>query len=294
MKKKLLLILFLFILHSSFSLINSNKPAYIIFNKNGKPASYDKMLRQAAESDIILFGELHNNPVSHWLELELTKDLFKLKGAKLLAGAEMFEADDQIIINEYLSGTIKAKHLEKEAKIWNNYKTDYKPLVEFALQKKIPFIATNIPQRYANLVFRKGLSALEGLNEEAKKYIARLPVTVDLELPGYKKIIEGKLMGHGDEINLENMAKAQASKDATMAHFILKNWAEGKIFVHYNGTYHSNNFEGIYWYLKKGYSEIKILTISTVEQSKIEPLAEENTGIADYIIVIPESMTKTY
>lgn len=288
-----LLILFIFILHSSFT-IYSNKTAYLIFNKKGKLTSYDKMLREASGSDIILFGELHNNPICHWLELELTKDLFKLKGSKLLTGAEMFEADDQIIINEYLSGTIKTKHFEKESKLWDNYKTDYKPILNFAFEKKIPFIATNIPRRYANLVYRKGLAALENLSEEAKKYMPPLPITVDLELAGYKKIIEGEGMGHKSAMNLKNMALSQASKDAAMAHFILKNWTEGKIFVHYNGAYHSNNFEGIYWYLKQTNPGIKILTISTVEQTEIEQLDEENTAIADYIIVTPESMTKTY
>ena len=41
-----------------------------------------------------------------------------------------------------------------------------------------------------------------------------------------------------------HLAEAQAMKDATMAHFILKNWEPGKTFLHFNGSYHSDNFQG--------------------------------------------------
>jgi uncharacterized iron-regulated protein len=79
-----------------------------------------------------------------------------------------------------------------------------------------------------------------------------------------------------------------------MAHFILKNWQPGKLVVHFNGSFHSDNFDGIFWYLKKQNPDLKILTISSVEQDTIENLKEENLKMADYIICIPSDMTKTY
>ena len=93
----------------------------------------------------------------------------------------------------------------------------------------------------------------------------------------------------------KNLPKAQAIKDATMAHFILENLEEGNIFLHLNGAYHSNNDEGINWYLRY-YSEspLEIMTISTVEQESAESLQGENHGLADFIIVVPSTMTKTY
>ncbi len=70
-------------------------------------------------------------------------------------GMEMFEADDQIVLQEYGQGIIEEKHLLKEAKVWDNYKTDYRPLIEFAREKKLPVTATNIPRRYASLVYKR-------------------------------------------------------------------------------------------------------------------------------------------
>jgi uncharacterized iron-regulated protein len=274
-----------------------DKPAYLLYNENGKEVKYSKMLGQLAEADVVLFGELHNNALVHWVQLEVVKDL-KKEGRNLVMGAEMFEADNQLVINEYLEGTIEARHLESEAKVWDNYATDYKPLLDFAKKNQIPFIATNIPRRYASLVARQGLPVLDSLHASAKNYIAPLPVKVDMELPAYKNMISmmgghGGGNGHGG-MQAENMVNAQAIKDATMAHFILQNLQENSTFVHFNGSYHSDNFEGIYWYLKQANTELNIVTISSVEMEDISQWNEELKDRANYVISIPENMTKTY
>src|ERR1035437_4613875 len=116
-----------------------DKPAYQIFDSQGNESNYQKMLKDAGEADIILFGELHDNPICHWLQLELTKDIFELKKNNLVLGAEMFEADDQIALTEYLHGKISDKTLKDEVKLWPNYTTDYKPLLEFAKTNHLPF-----------------------------------------------------------------------------------------------------------------------------------------------------------
>jgi uncharacterized iron-regulated protein len=266
-----------------------DKEAYAIFDDLGKKLSYDKILKKAEKADIILFGELHNNPINHWLQYELTKDVFEQINENLVLGAEMFEADDQITINEYLGGKYTYNTLKKEVKIWPNNKTDYQPLMDFAMAYQLPFIATNIPRRYANIVYKEGFKRLNSISHEGKKWIAPLPIQYDKNLKGYKDIVKNS-GGHGGE----NLPKSQAIKDATMAHFILKNYREGSTFIHYNGSYHSNNFEGIMWYLKQANPDLKILTINCVEQKSLEKLETENESTAHFIIVTPESMTKTH
>ncbi len=92
----------------------------------------------------------------------------------------------------------------------------------------------------------------------------------------------------------ENFPKAQAIKDAAMAHFILKNLSPGKQFIHFNGAYHSDNFEGIYWYLKQHDASLNIVTITTVLQENIRELEEDYTGRANFIICVDEDMTTTF
>lgn len=284
---KLLLLFFIL----STSLMAQDKAAYRIFDGKGKPSTYQDLLKKVAKKDVVFFGELHNNPIAHWLQLELTQDLLQETAGKLILGAEMFERDDQLLLDEYLSGTIAQKNFEEEARIWNNYKTDYKPLVELAKTNKLPFIATNIPRRYANLVFREGINSLEQLSEEGKSYMAPLPIEVDLELESYKAMLN--MMG-GHNAGNEKFPQAQAVKDATMAYFIATNHQKKHVFIHYNGSYHSDKYQGIIWYLDKYDPKLKVSTIKTVEQENLDSLREEELGTADFIIVIPANMTKTY
>ena len=106
-----------------------DKPAYKIFNAEGKEVSYEDMVKELSKNEVNFFGELHNNPIAHWLQLQLTKEFYQSKKDKLVLAAEMFEADDQIIMDEYLTGAISEKSFKDEAKLWPNYETDYKPLV---------------------------------------------------------------------------------------------------------------------------------------------------------------------
>ncbi|MEC4004228.1 ChaN family lipoprotein [Flavobacterium sp. SUN052] len=283
MKKQITLFIFLF----SLVISAQDKKSYQLFDKNGKKVSYTKLLKSAIETQVILFGEYHNNPICHWLELELTKDIAQNK--TIVQGAEMLEADNQKQLNQYLNDEINQKKLDSTARLWPNFNTDYKPLVDFAKDNKNPFLATNIPRRFASMVSKKGFEALNELSIEEKSWIAPQPIPYDANLPGYLEMM--KMMG---EHTSANMPKAQASKDATMAYFINKNLKENSIFIHYNGSYHSDNFEGISWYLKTYNPNIQIITISTVEQKDISKLEKENYNKADFILVIDEDVTKTY
>ena len=112
----------------------------------------------------------------------------------------------------------------------------------------------------------------------------------DINLPGYKAMLAMGMGGHSGE----NFPKAQAIKDATMAHFILKNHQQGQLFLHLNGSYHSDNYEGILWYLQQQQPDLKVVTISSVYQPSIQDLLPDNRGKADFTLAVPESMTKTY
>ena len=282
--KKITFSIFLF---ATIITVAQDKKVYQIFDKKGKKSSYEKVLKTSEKTDVVLFGEIHDNSLVHWLQLEFTKDLAERK--QLVLGAEMLEADNQKQLDQYLKGEINQKQLDSSARLWKNYKTDYKPLVDFAKEKKFSFIATNVPRRFASLVFKKDLVALDSLSAQEKSWIAPLPIEFDINLPGYKSMM-GMQGGHAGE----KMPKAQAIKDATMAYFINKNRKENSIFVHYNGTYHSDNYEGINWYLRKLDADIQIVTIAMVEQKDITKLEAEHYNKADFILVIDEDVTKTY
>jgi uncharacterized iron-regulated protein len=284
----------LIILALSLQAYSQDKPAYKIFTGEGKKADYEDLLKAATRSDVVFFGELHDNPIAHWLELEITKSLFTSKGKDLILSAEMFERDNQILIDEYFAGIIKETSFESEVRLWKNYSTDYKPLLKFAKDNGLKFIASNVPRRYAAVVSAGGFEALQNISPDGLRYIAPLPIEYDPELPCYKDMLsmEGSI-GGSMGVN-ENLPKAQALKDATMAKSIADNWQSGQTVIHYNGSYHSDRHMGILWHLSKYNPAIKAVTISAVLQDDIEKISDENKGLADFVIVIPSSMTRTY
>ena len=262
--------------------------SYQIYNSKGKKVNFGKAAKELSKAELVLFGELHNNPVDHWLQYELSKYLLQLEG-ELVFGAEMLEADNAEAYRKYLLGEIDYKGLDTLARLWRNFKTDYKPLLDLAKDNSCSFVATNVPRRYASMVYRGGFESLDTLPEQEKEWIAPLPILYDDQLPGYQAMLEMG-GGHGGA----NLPKAQALKDATMAHFIVKGMPVEGRFIHFNGDYHSANFEGISWYVNQIDPEVQIMTISSVIQEDVNKLEEENKGRADFILVINANMTTSY
>ncbi|ATC35868.1 iron-regulated protein [Elizabethkingia anophelis] len=268
--------------------------AYKFYNKKGKAVKTEKIVKQLSDYDVVLFGELHNNSIVHWLQLKFTEALYQQKNSQLILGAEMFERDNQPQLDRYLSGKLDPKSMKDSVRLWNNYITDYKPLLDFAKAKNLKFIAGNIPRKYASQVAKQGLESLNTLDTKEKAYIATLPIKVTLDTPGYKEM--KTMMGdHADDLKVMNFISAQAVKDATMAESIINNLEPGKTFVHYNGNYHSKEYGGIYWYLKQRNPNLKIAVISVFEsQTPKLSVPEKDYVPTDFNLIVPADMTKTY
>ena len=286
MHNKILAFLLTFSLSSN--LIGQDLIPYTIFNSKGKKVKAKKMLKSLLKSDVVFFGELHNNSIAHFLQLKLLQEIDEQTNVSI--GAEMFESDNQKALNAYLSNEINQAQLDSMARLWPNHSTDYKPLVDYAKLNNLPFIATNIPRKYALKVYKEGgFDALNSLDTSEKKWIAPSPIAFDIELSQYKNMLT-MMGGHGSV----DMVKAQAIKDATMAHFIDLNLKENQMFYHINGSYHSDFHQGILWYLMRLNPNVTIKTITTVEQDQLKSIHKNHLNKADFIIVVDSDMTKTY
>ncbi|OWP62563.1 iron-regulated protein [Hymenobacter amundsenii] len=286
-------LLFLFLLLSP-ALYAQDRPAYRLFTAAGQPVAYEPMLQKLAAADVVFFGEQHNDPLAHWLELQLTKDLLRLKQGQLVLGLEMFERDVQPLVDQFATGELTDDAFEAASRPWPNYATDYRPLLHLARQQKFRVVGTNVPRRYASLVAKGNLTALDTLNATTKTWLPPLPLKVDYELPGYKNMV--KMFG-GDAAHaagVQNIIQAQALKDAGMAFFLNQARPDGYLLLHLNGSYHSDNHDGILAYLRQQNPRLKVLTISTVLQEQLGKLNKENQQKADFVLVVPADMTKTY
>ena len=116
--------------------------------------------------------------------------------------------------------------------------------------------------------------------------------TLRLAYEAYAEMADN-MGGHVPD-NMLNIQTAQASKDATMAHFALQNFQENDLLLHFQGSYHSNYRQGIIWWINKVRPGLDIKSITTVTRSEWEKMTdEEKKTIADYILVVADNMTQT-
>jgi len=179
-----------------------------------KAACLDDLLAASASADVkvLLLGEVHDDAVTHKLQLEVLQscaDICKQSGRRLVLSLEMFETDVQPVLDEYvLRRAIREADLLQDARPWGNYRSDYRPLVEFCKEHGVRVVAANAPRRYISHVSRKGCTSLRQLLSHAPSLEQQLP---PLPLPPASEAYLQKFM---DEIASEMPAAPSQQANA--------------------------------------------------------------------------------
>ena len=133
--------------------------------QSGKNLTSAQLASKLQKYDVVFFGEYHDQSEIHQYELELLEAMYKAKGEKLALSMEMFEADNQSKLNNFLADTLSEENFLAASRPWPNYRTDYAPLVNFAKEKKMPVIAANVPRFLAAHVAKNNAST-EGVEAQ--------------------------------------------------------------------------------------------------------------------------------
>lgn len=252
---------------------------------DGDEISLTELADHLGSTEVLFFGEEHNDTIGHVLELKIFKLLSERYRSKLSLSMEMFETDCQVVLDDYLGGFINEEKLIKEGRTWNNY-NDYKPLVEFAKENRIPVIAANAPRRYVSLMSKRGPKSLDSLSNGSKKYLAKLPIFIPTGKYQQKFV---DLMGGADNLHSPNMFASQCLWDATMAGSILdahKEQKKGGLVYHLCGRFHSDEYLGT---VRQLYRKDKNLVISTIScfpaTDYDQPSLDQYKGLADFVIL---------
>ena len=267
---------------------------YKIFNtKTQKIASLDDIINNMNKADVLFFGEEHNDSSGHQLEYVLLKKLAGRYPGKTTLSMEMFETDCQTVLNEYLEGLIRDKNFETDARVWPNY-DDYRPLVEFSKENKLPVIAANAPARYTNMVNRLGLRSLQQLDPNGKSYLPPLPI--DTATGPYLKKFDLIMGGHSAMPGMQ-MYQAQNLWDATMGWSIakfIKTHPDYKI-LHINGGFHSEEKLGVPSQLLHYAPKAEMINIAVYsDDSFTNPDWSKFSNMGDYIILTDPKVPKTF
>ena len=268
---------------------------YRVFDANGNASSLDAIVKKAAKYNVVFLGENHDDAVGHALQFQIFEQIVDRYAdqKKLALSMEMFERDRQVVLDEYLDGLITEKQLQSDARPWDNYEQDYKPLVELAKSKQLPVIAANAPRRYTNMVTRNGRDALNALSNEAKQWLAPLPYPPASD--AYAKKFTG-LMG-GMHAGSGNMLDAQSLWDATMAFSIAQfiNQQPQSLAVHLNGKFHTDQHLGTVDQLKHYAPNAKALVISIFYDSDFPTFnKEKHRGLGDFVIITDPKVKRSF
>ncbi len=262
---------------------------YKIFDSTGNLKTLQEVIESFKSVDVVFIGEQHDDSIAHQLQLEILRLAFERYSStrKLALSLEMFERDVQIVLDEYLQDLITEKQFLASSRPWNNYKSDYRPLVEFAKSNKIPVIAANAPRRYVNMVSRLGRDSLSKLSDQAKKWIAPLPYAEASEkyAQKFKEIMGSEQSG---QHNLLNLLDSQSLWDATMAFSLSEFLKKEKMpmIIHLNGSFHSEERLGVPEHLIRYAPSTKFLVLTIKkEKESFEFQKTKHEKLGDFVIL---------
>ena len=266
-----------------------NEEQFRLFDGKGNPVSMDVLASAIGNVDAVFLGELHDDAVGHAVQAEL----FRLVVAEhcpqrqCALSLEMFERDVQTVLDEYLAGQISENHFMLSSRPWPNYKTDYRPLVELAKEKKLPVLAANAPRRYVNMVSRNGRDALNGLSKTAKGWLPPLPFADPSA--AYSAKFKA-LMGPSAEaqMGLNNILMSQSLWDASMAYRVAEFLKANKrgLVVHLNGGFHTESRLGTVEHFLKYRPKAKALVVTMRYEDDFKKFdAKKHTDIGDYVLL---------
>ncbi len=271
----------------------------IIDSKMNKEIILREMAEKLGDYDVIFFGEYHGNKILHSLEIELLKMSYS-NNKNTIISLEMFERDVQIVLDKYLNNEISEADFLAESRPWPNYETDYKPIIEFAKENELTVVAANIPRRYASMISKLGLNALDSLSVEEKKFITKKHKVFEDE---YKNIFiqtmknnmaHSSRMPKGMMMNLDRIYAAQCIKDDTMAESILQyqRIPPRRKVIHFNGDFHSRKHLGTAQKIQILEPMLKIAVITPLMCKDEFAWEEQDLLEGEFLILLKEEISE--
>jgi uncharacterized iron-regulated protein len=218
---------------------------FAVYRADGTAASFDEIIEAAGSVDVVFVGEEHNDPITHRVQARIFEQAFMTQSSTrpVVLSLEMFERDVQYVLDEYRAGLITEDHFRRSARPWDNYETDYRPMVEFAVAHGLEVVAANAPRRYVNRASRLGRDSLDALGPEARRHLPPLPYPeASSDYRAEWDALMGAAAGHMPGSPLDG----QTLWDASMGHAVATalDRQPGALVVHMAGGFHVENGTG--------------------------------------------------
>lgn len=173
-------------------------------------ALFDKL----ASADFVYVGEQHDLALHHRVQAAVLAGLHARRGS-VVVGLEMFPAENQDILDDFLSGAISESEFAGHwNRIWGYPYEIYQPIFDFARANRVPVKALNAPRAVISQIARGGIDSL------TPEQRAKIPAVINpIRDPRYREYVRRAFEGHGPmpPEQLAKMFEAQAVWNETMA-----------------------------------------------------------------------------
>lgn len=216
----------------------------ILHTASGQYVTKQQLLSSLDFFPLVYVGEIHDNPASHRLELDILKSLQASHPGQMALGMEMFNVDQQEALDRWVAGELSEKEFLQEGRWYDNWGSDfelYRELLEFSRDQKIPVIGLNATKALGRKV---SMTALDQLDSEIKEILPEM----DMNDPYQRQMIEAIFGAHGAGASLlESFLRRQTLWDETMAESVATYMQEnqGRRMVVVAGGWHVNYGFGI-------------------------------------------------
>ena len=256
--------------------------------RTGQSRSWDQMLDDLAQADVVFLGETHLDETTHRLERAVLQAMIQRRDGKVVLSMEMFERDVQPTLDAYLNGEIDEPTFLSRARPWGNYRSAYRPLIETAKQASIPVVAANFPAPLRRRIAMEGKQILENLPADQKNWV---PEHLNPNTPEYWKRVDNAIRGHlammrGGGDDPQRLFSTQSLWDNAMGEACAKALDDhpDHSVVHVNGGFHTMYWDGTARQFQLRKPDAKVKTISIVPTAN--PSIDEVRGkpVADYVV----------
>jgi uncharacterized iron-regulated protein len=191
-----------------------------IFDTNtNTDITLDQLIQGLEKYRIVMLGESHTSEPHHKMQLEIIKGLIE-SGSSVCLALEMFNPSQNQVLENFISGKLTEEEFLDQSTYFNtwghNYRY-YKPIFNYAREKKIKMFGVNIERDYASKIGRGGI---ESLSPEEKENIPKIDTT-NVEHRFYFKVaMQG--MDALSPVQFSRMYDAQCLWDAAMGDGAIK------------------------------------------------------------------------
>jgi len=245
----------------------------------GQFTDFEVMVSDLAAADVVFVGEQHDDPNTHRLERLLLEAVAARRGGVTLS-LEMFERDVQAKLQEFQAGYLAEAGFLRVSRPWPRYGTDYKPLVDFAIERGWPVLAANVPRPIASEIAKTGIGVLDDKPEAERAWFAadrQCPVGEDEYYVRFKEVMGS----HPTMDQLQKYYDSQCVKDETMAESIARAWttaatadaSKRPLVIHYNGAFHSDFGLGTASRTQRRLPDAKVVVITMMPLKNIAELS---------------------